>query len=173
MKRVLLIGTSHTVQRGERSPEKFEQLISDLYSKYGFMGIAEEIDKGEEYLSESFCNQNNLKYLCLEPDEVERRKLGIQPRHLMVKDVIDEFEEEYPQIRSWELEKLPKQVRKKFQTLLDESYRARENEWWERLSAQNYWPMLCVCGAEHFEPFKCLLQKNGIEVTCVHGDWQP
>lgn len=177
MKKVVLLGTSHSIQRGKNSPEQFVKLIEDEFSKSRFQGITEEIEKGSNYIAEEFCSQNQLKYLCMEPDEGERRDKGIPSANEIVREIMDEFDEKYPDISMWPSDPsaatLPGEVWKIYSERTESSYRAREAVWLERLVAFNVWPVLCICGANHFTPFANLMIAEGIQVTELHKDWEP
>lgn len=177
MKKVVLLGTSHSIQRGKSSPEQFRKLIEGEFSKSKFQGIAEEIDKGSKYIAEEFCSQNQLEYLCMEPDQSERRNKGISSANEIVFEIMDEFDEKHPGIRMWPSDPspatLPGEVWKIFSERTESSYRAREAVWLEKLVAFNVWPVLCICGANHFAPFAILMIAEGIQVTELHQDWEP
>jgi hypothetical protein len=177
MKEVILLGTSHSIQRGEKSPDQFQELIKHVYAESRFVCIAEEIENGNIYIAERFCNLNNLIYLCIEPDPQERIDLDIPSANQIAFQVIDEFDEKYPEIGMWpenpSEESLPSEVWKKYSKLTESSYRAREAEWLKRLVSFNLWPVLCICGANHFKHFSELLCANGIQVTPLSNDWEP
>lgn len=177
MNKVLLLGTSHPIQRGESSPEQFEKLIKGVYTETNFVGIVEEIDNGSDYIAKKFCNKNQLKYLCIEPDQQERTSLGIPSANEIVFKIIDEFDTKYPEICMWpsnpSQETLPNEVWERYYHLIESSYRARETEWLKRLTSLSLSPLLCICGASHFKPFFELLCANDIEVTMLSNDWEP
>lgn len=177
MKKVILLGTCHSIQRGENSPELFQSLIEAEFEKSRFLGIAEEIDNGNTYFAEKFCNKKGLKYLRMEPDQQERITLGIQSAHNIVFEVIEEFDEKHPEIRMWPSdpspETLPSEVLEAYNQRIETSYRAREAEWLQRLLTFNISPVLCICGANHFTPFTKLMRGAGIIVKELHSDWEP
>jgi hypothetical protein len=45
-----------------------------------------------------------------------------------------------------------------------QTYRQREAEWFRRITDKNIWPVLVICGAEHYAPFIDLLKHSGIDV---------
>lgn len=177
VRNVILLGTSHPLQRGENSPEQFRQLIAEAFSHHGFAGIAEEIDNHSVYLAEEFCKQNGLKYRCIEPTAQERKELGIPTANEIIFNMLMDFGDEYPEINLWprnpSAETLPDEVWKSFHEQTENSYRDREAVWLERITEFNVWPVLCICGAHHFLPFSELLRSAGIVVTELHPDWSP
>lgn len=177
MKKVILLGTSHSIQRGDNSPESFRNLIEAEFGKSKFLGIAEEIDNGNTYIAERFCNEKGLKYLRLEPDQQERIALGIPSANNIVFEVIEEFDEKHPTIRIWPSdpspETLPSEVWEAYNQRIETSYRTREAEWLKRLMTFDVWPVLCICGANHFIPFTKLMLGAGIIVRELHSDWEP
>jgi hypothetical protein len=177
VRKVILLGTSHTIQRGENSPEQFKQLIANEFLKHRFAGIAEEIDDRSVYLAEEFCKQNGLKYRCIEPNAQERRDLSIPSANDIVLEIQEDFGEQYPGISYWpadpSAENIPSEVWKAYSERTEASYRAREAEWLDRIVKFDVWPVLCLCGAHHFLPFSELLRSKGIQVTESHQDWMP
>lgn len=177
MKNVILLGTFHSIQRGKNSPEQFRALIEDEYLRSRFAGIAEEIENDSIYIAEEFCRQNRLKYLCMEPNQQERREMGIPSANEIVFEIIDEFNEQYPGICMWPSnpgpESLPSEVWRKYAERTESSYRAREAVWLERLIAFDVWPVLCICGANHFTPFSQIMLTEGLQVTKLHMGWEP
>jgi hypothetical protein len=53
------------------------------------------------------------------------------------------------------------------------SYGKREREWLRRLLALDEWPVLFVCGANHVETFRDLLEADGVAVQVLFEKWVP
>ena len=62
MKKVILVGTSHTIQRGNSKAQEFESYIKELCSSYNVNAIAEEIDNKDNYICFDICIWLYLKF---------------------------------------------------------------------------------------------------------------
>ena len=49
----------------------------------------------------------------------------------------------------------------------------REEYWMKKIGEFNNFPTLFVCGADHIDSFRQLLETNGFEVIIEHKDWVP
>jgi hypothetical protein len=173
MKKVILVGTSHTIQRGNSKAQEFESYIKELCSSYNVNAIAEEIDNKDNYICFDICKDLNIKYKIIEPTEEEKQKLGI-----LTLDEIDKYmhhkylESEDPVTKPileiWpknpSKENLPEDIYNEYESASQNTYRQREEEWLNRIVILNTWPVLVICGADHYEPFKKLLTENNFEV---------
>ena len=177
MKEVILLGTSHCIQCGERSPEEFGLLLSSVYKNNGFSAIAEEIDHFSTYIAEDFCTEIKIGYRNVEPSPEECRGMGIPTPSDIVRGIIDEYNEQYPEIGLWpsvsSQDTLPDAVWLEYSKRFESSCRAREAVWLERIIAMDVWPLLFICGANHFEPFAKLLESSDIRVTELCKHWEP
>ena len=61
--KAILLGTTHSIQRGKNCPEQFRNLLEIEYRSRKIQAIAEEIDKDSVYVAETFCIENQLKIL--------------------------------------------------------------------------------------------------------------
>ena len=159
MKRIILLGTNHSIQRGEiRNPE-FGYYIENIISNYKPQTIAEEIDKIS--VAAKIASSGGVKYSIIEPTIEERKALRILSISEIEFSIFMEFDDQMSVEAQAELTKRKESV-----------YRAREQEWLNRLTSINDWPVLVICGANHFDPFCKLLQKNGHEVVRECKDWE-
>ena len=150
MRTVLLIGTNHVYQRPDiRGSEEFRTLIEDSREEHDIKIIAEEmsLDVLHKYgATESSCKQV--------ADSIGIPHLYCDPSYK-------------------EQKKLGiKQPGRERDPVADA---IREDYWLEHILKQNSWPVLFICGADHTESFRDLLQANDI-VVCMccskDGDFQ-
>lgn len=177
MKRVVLLGTSHDIQRGRRVPDAFSALLQRTFEETKFASIAEEIDAESKYVAERFCNDNGLAYVCIEPTREDRIRLGIPSASQIVLQIMDEFSDEYPEISVWPSDpneaNLPAEVWGRYRELDAAQYRARESVWLEKMFDMESWPCLCIIGANHFNHYLRLLIQSGFDVVELSADWEP
>jgi acetylornithine deacetylase/succinyl-diaminopimelate desuccinylase-like protein len=48
----------------------------------------------------------------------------------------------------------------------------REQFWLRKIRELDVWPLLLICGANHFTSFAALLSAGHIDVVEVHPDWE-
>ena len=161
MKKVILIGTSHTIQRGKSLNPDFRNYVECLVRAYAPQAIAEELEQTAASVASQIATLVGLPYFIIEPTVEERKQLGIPSINEIDNHIFMGFED----ITS--LEARDESIKYK-----ESAYRARENEWFRRLNKINKWPVLVICGAAHYTPFSDLLQKNGIDVIAECEDWK-
>ena len=61
----------------------------------------------------------------------------------------------------------------KIDAKVNASLAARRNYWLEELLKLDTWPVLFMCGAYHAEPFRALLESNGIVARVLFKCWDP
>ena len=54
---------------------------------------------------------------------------------------------------------------------IEQSHRARERFWLERLLVMECWPVLFICGADHAGRFAKLLRSKRVTASIVEEDW--
>ena len=163
MKKAILLGTSHPIQRGKLKKDSFYSHLHELCKTYNIKAIAEEIDDECTYIAEDVSTRLNIKYQIIEPNEEERIELGIEDRA-----IIDyEFEFKY----KVDIDKLPPKVHEEHDKRTQDVYRKRESEWLKRVLKLDTWPVLIICGADHYQPFFELLSKEGIETVKESSKW--
>jgi hypothetical protein len=175
MKKVILLGTEHPVQLGEVLPEKFASLLIDVCETNNVKAIAEEINEGDNTVALMVSEYLQLKHLYADPDSATRRERGI-PADIPL-DLINEYGNTYPDINVWPREpsedNLSKVVWEEYYRRTENSYRIREQIWLENIIGFNTWPLLFVCGTDHFEEFSKLMRVSEIEVIESHKHWMP
>ena len=55
-------------------------------------------------------------------------------------------------------------IRKEYISLIEDTYRQREQEWKKRIEQINIYPILVICGSCHFKEFSKLLKESAFEV---------
>lgn len=168
MKTVVLIGTSHKFQypaHGEHAEgiQDFHKNICMLCNSFGIRAIAEEMSLDvikEKGLASSgvqqLCADKGLCHQFSDPSKEERMMLGIlQECNIRAKGFLDD----------WNSERIDLEILA--------SYRIRENYWMSKIKELDTWPLLFICGADHFYSFSNLLSENGIEVVEAYQDWEP
>lgn len=171
MNTVILIGTAHSVQLGEKAPDLFKTVLIDECKLQKVKAIAEEIKEGDKTIASMLDEEHQIQYLYADPGYKERMTRGIATN--IVRDIMNE----YPEICLWpkepSSENLPREVWKEYSKRTDRAYRMREQIWLERIISFDKWPLLFICGADHFTEFSKLLKSNGFHVVESHKDWMP
>lgn len=168
MRTVLLIGTSHEYQRplawpDAQGPEQFGALIDETCQREGVKAIAEEMSpEGLEQrgFHESICKQVadalRIAHRYCDPSSEERRALGI-------------VEEDDIRMSGFFANRDQREIEAEVRA----SHAIRERCWLECLLKLDSWPVLFVCGANHIESFRALLEANGIVVRVLFTKWKP
>ncbi len=175
MKNVILVGTSHSIQLGEVSPRPFKEMLDELCGKYQVAAIAEEIVSGSETIAFKLATDRQYSYTCADPDFKERKEKGIEVDIEL--NIISEFRDKYPEITIWpniaNENTLPTEVWDEYKERLETSLRQRESVWLDNIQSLNQWPLLFICGANHYDSFSKLLKSKDIEVIVSYKDWEP
>lgn len=158
MSDVVIVGTSHTIQR-DMSHSGFKSYIEGVISQFGIKVIAEEIDV--DSIPSQLAEKYNLQYMNIEPNPAERTALGIPSLNQIENSIFMEFDDFDSKEAQVECER-----RKQ------EAYRSREQEWLKRVKSIQDNPMLVICGANHFESFSDLLEQCGLSVTKHCSLWE-
>ena len=158
MKKVILVGTKHSIQRGPNP--RFGSYIESLIVKYCPKAIAEELEQNPTSIARELANSTGLPYLIIEPTPQERIQLGIPLKQEIERDIFMKYKD----INS-------KKAKNESVRRIEDSYRKRELEWFERIFDSNTWPTLVICGAAHYQPFAKLLKEKGIDVINENEDW--
>lgn len=175
MNTVVLLGTAHTIQRGENDPATFKSVLIEDCKRHKIKGIAEEINKGIDTVASKLAEELKLGHLYADPDNDERVQRGIESDCRL--DLVFKYGDRYPGIRAWPKEEskdnLPEEVWEEYNKRTSISYRLRERAWLEKIIAFDQWPLLFICGADHFREFSKLLSGSGYRVIESHKDWAP
>jgi hypothetical protein len=70
-----------------------------------------------------------------------------------------------------QVEDLTPDARQDYEAKVQITYRQREAEWLRRIEQLNIWPVLVICGSDHFDHFCELLTTSGIEVISDEKNW--
>ena len=173
MQTVVLVGTSHKFQRPVNGPHadgiaQFRILIRDLCLQHDLAAIAEEMNlhalqewNVTQSVAQQVCNLLGLRHQFSDPSPEERYKLGIrQDNDIRAEHVFDE----------WTQEQIEADVLARGSVPSD---RIREQFWLRKIRELDEWPLLFICGANHFTAFAALLRASHIEIVEVHPDWEP
>lgn len=173
MRTVILIGTDHKYQRPIDGPdtqgiELFREALRIVCREHCVQAIAEEMsfealqEKGlEESVPEQLGSELSLKHQFSDPTQEERWNLGIRQDN----DIRAEHFND-----GWSQEQIEGDVRARGKVVSD---RIRERYWWNRIRELDTWPLLFICGADHYSSFSALLTRQGVKVIESYRDWEP
>jgi len=170
MRTVVLVGTDHKFQKPIDGPhragiENFRKTIRELFVQHELRAIAEEMNPAA--LQDANIQESVAQQLCIELGRVphnfsdpargkERCDLGIKGSNEIILE---------GQNLEWTNEQINAAICK--------SNRIREREWLRRIQEFDKWPVLFICGADHFSHFAKLLRETGISVIEAYQDWGP
>lgn len=174
MRTVVLVGTDHKFQKPVDGPhragiESFRKTIRVLFDRHNLCAIAEEMFPAA--LQEANVQESVAQQLCIEfgglphnfsdpaPGD-ERRALGIRDHG----DMMNECTE-----NDWSQEQLDSAILINTEV----SHRIREPEWLRRIQEFDEWPLLFICGANHFTHFAKPLRESNLSVIEAYQDWGP
>lgn len=166
---IYLIGTKHEFQHNGhggidgRPKEKFISCLENEIKAHGIFLVAEEFN--EEALQKSnatisillhIAEKFKIKHLFCDPNTEERKIIGIPSGEeikgrLNIKSPVYENSVDDNRI---------KEERRKY-------YPARENFWFEKIQIYLNKPMIFLCGFDHLENFKLLLDNKGYETEVL------
>ena len=178
---VYIIGIDHLVQYNGPLPEyildQFRELLIEKTAEYNITLIAEEFNG--EFLRDVYsatvdtamaaAGEAGIDHIYCDPEEAERDKLGI-PYYADVRERVMAglgmsggfiFDDE--KRKMVELETAAEV--KKF-------WHIRESFWLERIRARLCENILFICGHEHVERFRTLLEREGVEVSVIDTFWR-
>ena len=173
MRTVVLVGTAHKFQiaaTGDLASAagEFRKFLRDLCNEHKVRAVAEEMslhalrEKGAtESVAQRLCAELGLLHQFSDPCPQERCALGIrQDNDIRAEHLCD----------GWTQEQIEADVLARGSAMSD---RIRERFWWQKLQEFNVWPLVFVCGADHFAPFATLLREAGVNVVEPDRDWEP
>lgn len=172
MKSLILLGTAHKFQKPDlnidiESIEEFRAAIRELCSSYHIRAIAEEMNREaleehdlEDSIANQICKEIQLCHQYSNPTNKQRIQMGIrQENDIRAEHMFDGLG----------AEKLKAEVNSHMAAY----DKIREKFWWSRIMELNVWPLLFICGANHFVSFAALANENGAVVTEAFPDWKP
>jgi hypothetical protein len=174
MHTVVLVGTDHNFQRPVHGPHaegvaQFRARVRELCLQYHLAGIAEEMSLSAleehnvtESVAQQVCASLGLRHQFSDPSSrAERYKLGIrQDNDIRAEHMSGDSTQEQIEADVLARGSVP-------------SDRIREQFWLRKVQEFDVWPLLFICGANHFTSFTALLNANGIAVVEAHPDWEP
>ena len=168
---VIVLGTSHKYQKPERQVSsdvlaEFKALVTDICSNNSVKAIAEElhldtiIQMGlSKSIVECIAEELGICHQYSDPNQKERAVLGIRQENDIRADHI------FKGLKGQALEDHVKEKMHEFNS-------RREEYWWHKLLELDVWPVLFICGANHFDSFCLLLNSNGCTVIEADRDWE-
>ena len=165
LRRVVIVGTSHSYQIPPTSPaaNAFRAFLGEICDTHLVGAIAEEMSEGalaNWHVTSSLCQElaiaTAVSHRYCDLDVAQRTAAGVRHEH---------FIKHYGFINDWSPEKIEKEIRA--------SHSIRERHWMTELLDLNKWPVLFICGAEHVLPFQQLLQENELSAEVAALDWTP
>ena len=170
---VRIIGTSHIYQvGGENCPnedaKEFREYILSICKGGNIRGIAEEMSlqaleekNVTDSVAQQVCDSLDLRHQFSDPSREERKILGIcQDNDIVAEHLFD----------GWTKEQIDADVRERGSVPSD---RIREKFWLRKIKELDVWPLLFICGENHFTPFAALLKAGCINVVETHPNWEP
>ena len=163
---VALIGTSHLFQFGgsartELQNEAFTELIDQTCKNYEIRCIAEEMSQDAlraqnraQSTVAAIAHDLGLVHIYADPSEQEQSTLGLWVERSAA--ALKHFD-------GWSDERIAEGI--------SAEHRQRERFWLEKLNERNVWPCLFICGSEHANHFRSLLQASSFEVEVVVEAW--
>lgn len=170
MNRAVVLGTNHTVQRGEVQKNDFHSFLISLCQKENIKSIAEEInDNAKSIVAKTVCDELSINHLIIEPNPSDYQMLGITPYDRILYEVMCIYDlDEAPSADN----NSPVEALIEFESrVASEHNLPREREWLNRILKNDLWPVLIICGANHFKSFCSLLSDNSIQVTRSTSNW--
>ena len=163
MGKAILLGTSHTIQRGNEQKDSFHSYIEELCKINDVKAIAEEIDDECTSIAAEISTKLNIMYKIIEPTEDEREELGIEDRAIIDCEFVFKYKVN--------IDSLSPEAHEEYNKRIQNVYRERESEWFKRICELDTWPVLIICGSKHCQPFFELLSKEGIDTVKEQSKW--
>ena len=137
--------------------------------------IAEEINNDLRTVASTLASVLQLEYLYADPDRKERIERDIPVD--IVFGIQQEYIDQYPEISIWPSEpcedNLPTEVWEEYSKRANAANRLREKVWLEKIANITNWPLLFICGADHFDEFATLLKNSGYRAINSDEDCEP
>ena len=178
-KRVILIGTSHAYQFGDgavfgdttcssEDAKQFRQYLTDVHNLHRIRAFAEEMSLdalAEMELTASLpkivADKLSVCHRYCDPTHQEKVQLGIRQDNDIRSDHM---------VDGWTKEQIEADVLARGSLPSD---RIREQFWLRSIQGLDVWPLLFICGANHFTSFAALLRVGHIDIVEEHRDWKP
>jgi len=180
MRKVIVLGTSHPIQKGERGDEikqKFKSFLKNIYKTYSIKMIAEEINEDANFIiAKELCKELGIKYKIIEPHPDKYEELDIKGIDIVRHEIHNKYYEYFDKYNILpnflDNENIPKDIIDDYESkLYKEHSHPRECEWLKRIKEDDTSPILVIFGANHFDSFSKLLADNTIEVIKSDAYW--
>jgi hypothetical protein len=170
MKVAMVIGTNHGIQRGEYLKEGFKSYLIDLCEKNDIKLIAEEINDNADFVvAKCVCQDLGIDHKIVDPNPTEYVELDIKKINVIEFEIMSLYDlESRP---STDIGTHPEALNEYESRIRDEHNHPREVEWLKRIQEHDKWPVLVICGSNHFESFCNQLSDNNISVTFGESNW--
>jgi hypothetical protein len=170
MTSVFVVGTNHGIQRGESLKDDFKSYVTHLCLANNINVIAEEINDDAEYVvAKDVCEELSICHKIIDPNPRDYDRLGVTEYHKIVYEIMRRHDLELsPSIDNGSPQKALDEFESRKRV---EHHRPREIEWLRRIQENDTWPVLVICGADHFDSFYKLLLQNGIKTTRADPNW--
>ena len=167
LRTVFLVGTDHTYQLADENctasdVEELQKLIRDICHCQNIRGVAEEMSvealgfsKRTESVPFRVAKHLSISHYYCDPNSDERKRLGIRDEGLVRMALL----------QNGKIGQLNACIRAE--------HEKREAYWLQELQRIDTWPVIFICGSNHFSPFSVTLQNNGFPVHLVNADWSP
>jgi len=172
--RVHLIGTDHRYQLcGHQGAnwEAFKRYLSSFCQTEAIDLIAEELNEWEierskpqgatSSVARDVASRLGIKHLFCDPDEADRKRLGINSRKELANSigVVGHF--------------LTPEQSTRICQMIREQWPIREGFWLEKLQRTDFSHCAFILGANHVESFAKLLTSKGFDARVESQDWEP
>ena len=169
MRKIFLVGTEHQYQRGEKLSHEFGNFLQKLCIDAEIRLIAEEIKFDEKLVvARVIAKELNIHHVIIDPDpsqydEYEVKRINRIQFEVMQLFDLDSFPDSNDISDPVAIEYLERMV--------EQHNKPREKVWLSRIEAENIWPTLVICGADHVTSFSNLLNHNDIQVSVIEKHW--
>lgn len=170
MKAAIVIGTNHGIQRGESLKDDFKSYLVDLCEKNDIKTIAEEINDNADFVVAKYiCQDLGINHKIVDPNPTEYVELGIKKIDVIKNEIMNIYD--LKSIPSTDDGTHSDALREYESRIRDQHNHPREAEWLKRIQEHDKWPVLVICGSNHFESFCSLLSGNDISITFGESNW--
>lgn len=170
MKQAIIIGTNHYIQEGRGFETEYKAYITEIVRNHKIKAIGEEIRDDRDFsVAKNVCEDLGIAHKIIDPNPEKYEELGITPIHEIEYFIMTKYDlDKSPLYR----ELTPPEAIVELQSIMREKHSSiREHEWLRRLLTLDTWPVLVICGSDHFEYFSRLLSENNISVIKNASNW--
>jgi len=175
---VYILGTSHEYQRNDNtcqpeSIEEFKRYIKFICQNYDIKAIGEEMSEEalkfwerEISIPKLFTQENPIiSHKYCDPEREEQKKFGIkQSGYFSQGRQLSEI------LQSPDVKNLSQEEAEQLEWQEDLK---REPIWLCKILELNRWPILFICGSDHVDSFKELLDGESLSALIIVNNWKP